>query len=178
MNSLPGNHFEQRSVRVNAWPAEPVAHRGLGVLHHPGDRLGNVLDIGGFQLRLTASEKREDGRRRNILAIGIRKASPRPNITEGRMSVVAEKASRTAFSPFPRLRIYGEAESGIGANAGNVDEPPDARFSRKPGDPCCGFDVNGMEGLWPALRVEAHDIHDALGTRDGSGNGAIVIDVG
>ena len=26
------------------------------------------------------------------------------------MSVVAEKASRTAFSPFPRLRMYGEAD--------------------------------------------------------------------
>ena len=59
-----------------------------------------------------------------------------------------------------------------------MDEPPDARFSRKPGDPCCGFDVNGMEGLWPALPIEAHGIHDALDTRDGSGNGAIVIDVG
>ena len=29
-----------------------------------------------------------------------------------------------------------------------------------------------------ALRVQAHRIHDALDTRDGSGNGAIVIDVG
>ncbi len=48
----------------------------------------------------------------------------------------------------------------------------------KPGDPCCGFDVNGMEGLWPALPVEAHGIHDAIDTRDGSGNGAIVIDIG
>ena len=28
-----------------------------------------------------------------------------------------------------------------------VDEPPDARFSRRPGDPRWGFDVNGMEGL-------------------------------
>ena len=43
--------------------------------------------------------------------------------------------------------MYGEAESGIRANAGHVDQPPDARFSRKPGDPCCGFDVNRMEGL-------------------------------
>jgi len=59
-----------------------------------------------------------------------------------------------------------------------VNEPPDARLSRKPGDPCCGVDVNGMEGLWPALPIEAHGIHDALDTRDGSGNGAIVIDVG
>jgi hypothetical protein len=59
-----------------------------------------------------------------------------------------------------------------------VYEPPDARFSRKPGDPCCGLHVNGMEGLWPALRVEAHGIHNALDTRDGSCNGAIVIDVG
>ena len=40
------------------------------------------------------------------------------------------------------------------------------------------LDVNGMEGLWPALRVQAHRIHDVLDTRDGSGNGAIVIDVG
>jgi hypothetical protein len=59
-----------------------------------------------------------------------------------------------------------------------VDQPPDARFSRKPGDPCCGFDLNGMEGLRPALPIEAHGIHDALDTRDGSGNGPIVIDVG
>jgi hypothetical protein len=59
-----------------------------------------------------------------------------------------------------------------------VDEPPDARFSRKPGDAGCGFDVHGMEGLWPALRIEAHGIHNALDTRDGSCNGAIVIDVG
>ena len=58
-----------------------------------------------------------------------------------------------------------------------MDETPDARFLRKPGDPCCGFDVNGMERLWPALPIEAHGIHDALDTCDGSGNGAIVIDV-
>jgi hypothetical protein len=38
--------------------------------------------------------------------------------------------------------------------------------------------MNGMEGLWPALRVEAYGIHDALDTRDGSGNGAMVIHVG
>ena len=43
-----------------------------------------------------------------------------------------------------------------------MDQAPDARFSRKPGDPCCGLDVNGMEGPWPALRVQAHRIHDAL----------------
>jgi hypothetical protein len=59
-----------------------------------------------------------------------------------------------------------------------MDQAPDARFSRKPGNLCCGFDVNGMEGLWPTLRVQAHRIRDALDTRDGSGNGAIVIDVG
>jgi hypothetical protein len=35
-----------------------------------------------------------------------------------------------------------------------------------------------MEGLRPALPIEAHGIHGALDTRDGSGNGAIVIDVG
>ena len=59
-----------------------------------------------------------------------------------------------------------------------MDEAPDARFSRKPGDPGCGFDVHGMEGLWPALRIEAHGIYDALDARDCRRNGAIVIDVG
>ena len=29
-----------------------------------------------------------------------------------------------------------------------------------------------------ALPVEVHGIHDAIDTRDGSGNGAIVIDIG
>ena len=100
-----------RSRRFRPMTRELVVHRGLGVLHHPGDRVGDVLDIGWLQLRLAARPNRgKTGRRRNILAIGIRKASPRPNITEGRMSVVAGKASRTAFSPFPRLRIYGEAD--------------------------------------------------------------------
>jgi hypothetical protein len=54
----------------------------------------------------------------------------------------------------------------------------EARWARKLGDACCGFDVKGTEGLWPALPIEAHGIQDALDTRDGSGNGAIIIDVG
>jgi hypothetical protein len=58
-----------------------------------------------------------------------------------------------------------------------VDETPDSRFLRKPGDPCCGFDVNGMERLWPAFPIEAHGINDAHDTCDGSGDGAIVINV-
>ena len=88
------------------------------------------------------------------------------------------KSLANSFFSFPAAADVRRGGSGIRANAGHVDEPRDARFSRKPGDPCCGFDVNGMEGLWPALRIEAHGIHDALDTRDGSGNGAIVIDVG
>jgi hypothetical protein len=59
-----------------------------------------------------------------------------------------------------------------------VDEPLDARLSREPGDARRGFDVNGMEGLRPALAIEAHGIHDARDTRDGSCNGAIIVDVG
>ena len=35
-----------------------------------------------------------------------------------------------------------------------------------------------MEGLWPALPIKAHGIHDAVDTGDGCGNGTIVIDVG
>ena len=53
-----------------------------------------------------------------------------------------------------------------------MDQAPDARFSRKAGNLCCASDVNGMEGSWPPLRVQAHRIHDALDTRDGSGNGS------
>ena len=37
------NHFEQRSVGVDARPAQLVANQGLGVLYHPGDRVSNVL---------------------------------------------------------------------------------------------------------------------------------------
>jgi hypothetical protein len=88
------------------------------------------------------------------------------------------KSLANSFFSSPATADIRRDGSGIGANAGHVDEPPDARFSRKPGDPCCGLDVNGMEGPWPALRVQAHRIHDALDTRDGSSNGAIVIDVG
>ena len=66
----------------------------------------------------------EDWGRRNILAIGTTKASPRPNMTEGTTTVVAGKASRTA-SPFPRLRMYGEADS--------ASEPmPDTWMNRRP----------------------------------------------
>jgi hypothetical protein len=50
------------------------------------------------------------GKRRNILATGVTKASPRPNITEGRMSATAGKASRTTISPSPRLRMYDEED--------------------------------------------------------------------
>ena len=50
-----------------------ITHRGLGVLHHPGDRVGDVLDIGRLQLRLAASEKRKTGRRRNIPLSGSRR---------------------------------------------------------------------------------------------------------
>jgi hypothetical protein len=35
-----------------------------------------------------------------------------------------------------------------------------------------------MEGLLAALHIETHGIHDALDSRYGSGNGAIIIDVG
>ena len=53
--SIRGKELHGRHL-VRARPAELVAHQGLGVLHHPGDRVGNVLDIGGLQLRLALSE--------------------------------------------------------------------------------------------------------------------------
>jgi hypothetical protein len=88
------------------------------------------------------------------------------------------KSLANSFFSFPAAADVQRGGSRIRANAGHMDQAPDARFSRKPGDLCCGFDVNGMEGLWPSLGVQAHRIHDALDTRDGSRNGAIVSDVG
>jgi hypothetical protein len=38
--------------------------------------------------------------------------------------------------------------------------------------------MEGMEGLLAALHIETHGVHDALNSRHGSGNGAIIIDVG
>jgi hypothetical protein len=36
----------------------------------------------------------------------------------------------------------------------------------------------GMESLVATLHIEAHGIHDAFGSGNGSGNGTIIIDVG
>ena len=94
------------------------------------------------------------------------------------MTVVPEKASRTAFFfSSPATADIRRGGSGIGANAGHVDEPPDAHFSRKPGDPCCGLrrERNGRSVARSPRTGSPH--HDALDTRDGRGNGAIVIDV-
>ena len=54
----------------------------------------------------------------------------------------------------------------------------DARFPGKPRDSCGSGYMDGMEGFLPALHIETHRIHDALDTRHGSDNGAIIIDVG
>ena len=59
-----------------------------------------------------------------------------------------------------------------------MDEPLGARFSRELRDPFGGCYMDGMEGLLAALHIETHGVHDALDSRHGSGNGAIVIDVG
>jgi hypothetical protein len=59
-----------------------------------------------------------------------------------------------------------------------MDEPLDARFSRKPRDSCGSCYVDEMEGLLAALRIETHGVHDALDSRYGGGDRAIVIDVG
>src|SRR2546430_8606808 len=47
-----------------------------------------------------------------------------------------------------------------------------------PRDSCGSRYMDGMEGLLAALHIETHGVHDALDSRHGSGNGAIVIDVG
>src|SRR2546430_11395625 len=47
-----------------------------------------------------------------------------------------------------------------------------------PRDSCGSRYMDGMEGLLAALHIETHGVHDALNSRHGSGNGAIIIDVG
>jgi hypothetical protein len=64
------------------------------------------------------------------------------------------------------------------ANAGNMYQSLDAGFSREPRDPCGGCYMYGMESLVTTLHIEAHSIHDAFDSGNGSGNGAIIIDVG
>jgi hypothetical protein len=51
------------------------------------------------------------GKRRNILATGVTKASPRPNITEGRMSATA---GNPRFSP-PPSKLAHRANDGLPA---------------------------------------------------------------
>jgi hypothetical protein len=63
--------------------------------------------------------------------------------------------------------------SGIRANAGDVDQLPDARFSGEPRDSCGSCYMDGMEGLLAALHIETHGVHDALNSRHGSGNGFV-----
>ena len=43
---------------------------------------------------------------------------------------------------------------------------------------CGSCYMDGVEGLLAALHIETHGVHDALNSRHGSGNGAIIIDVG
>jgi hypothetical protein len=63
-------------------------------------------------------------------------------------------------------------------NAGNMDEPLGARFSRELRDPFGGCYMDGMEGILAALHIETHGVHDALDIRYGDGDRAIVFDVG
>ena len=90
------------------------------------------------------------------------------------------KSLANSFFSFPAAADVRRGGSGIRANAGHMDQAPDARFSkRKPGDLCCGLDSETewkVCGPLSAYRLTA--FHDALDTRDGSGDGAIVIDVG
>ena len=94
------------------------------------------------------------------------------------MSATAGKASRTTISPSPRLRMYGEEDP--------ASEPmPETwinclmRASRASRANSCGSCyMDGVEGLLAALHIETHGVHDALNSRHGSGNGAIIIDVG
>ena len=43
---------------------------------------------------------------------------------------------------------------------------------------CGSCYMDRTEGLLAALHIETHGVHDALDSRHGSGNGAIIIDVG
>jgi hypothetical protein len=112
------------------------------------------------------------GKRRNILATGVTKASPRPNKRHG------WKGFANNHFSFAAAANVWRGGSGIRANTGNVDQLPDARFSGEPRDSCGSCYMDGMEGLLATLHIETHGVHDALNSRHGSRNGAIIIDVG
>jgi hypothetical protein len=102
------------------------------------------------QVAAASGRVRKAGRRRDDATFslsGSRVASPdHDGGTDDRHT---GKSLANSFFSSPATADIRRGGSGIGANAGHVDEPPDAHFSRKPGDPCCGLDVNGMEGPWP-----------------------------
>jgi hypothetical protein len=120
--------FEQRSVGVDALPTELVAHLGRGRLYRPGDRLGDVLDMGWLQLSLAASEQGKHGQMaqhsRDWADKGVASSEHR-----GR----ADQRRRRKFLPnnpfsLPAATNVGRCGSGIRANAGNMDQMLDARF--------------------------------------------------
>jgi hypothetical protein len=87
---------------------------------------------------------------------------------------------RLADSPFslPAAANIRRGGLGIRANAGNMDQALDARFSGESCDPSGSCYMDGIERQSTALRMETDGIHDANNTCYGSGNGGLIIDVG
>ena len=106
---MPCKHLEQHSVGVDARSAE-LNVRGWAVCIALAIASATSSTWAGCSSVWPRPNSGKMGKRRNILATGVTKASPRPNITEGRMSATAGKASRTTISPSPRLRTYGEED--------------------------------------------------------------------
>jgi hypothetical protein len=59
-----------------------------------------------------------------------------------------------------------------------MDQALDARFSGEPRHAGGSFHMDRMERLLAALHIETYGIHNAKNTCYGSGNGAIIVDVG
>ena len=63
---------------------------------------------------------------------------------------VAVRHPERIVALFPALHldaIQADVNDGRSVAAALAGVEGVVNFSRKPGDPCCGFDVNGMEGL-------------------------------
>jgi hypothetical protein len=134
--------------------------------------------MGWLQLRLAAAEQRKDGQTAQHSRYRDQEGVTSPEHNGRADERRGWKCLANNLFSFPAAANVRRGGAGIGANAGNMDEPLDTRFSRKPRDPRGGFYMDGMEGLSSALHIETHGIHDAPDTRYGSGDGSIIIDVG
>ena len=96
----------------------------------------------------------------------VRKASSGPNMTVGRTKIAPGYAVRTASSPWPRLRIYGDSGLGVGTDSRDVHEllnPEPARFHS---DALSTLDMHCMKGLFAVFDIETDRVYHTARASD------------